>query len=70
MIVDIVERERKWKTEEKKSIETSEMANKRNNEIKMAALGRRFQVGTLYDYRTDTIMSGETKSSAVISYSQ
>ena len=46
------------------------MANKRNNEIKMAALGRRFQVGTLYDYRTDTIMSGETKSSAVISYSQ
>lgn len=27
--------------------------------IKMAALGRRFQLGTLYDYRTDNIIPGE-----------
>lgn len=27
--------------------------------IKMAALGRRFQLGTLYDYRTDTIIPGK-----------
>ena len=28
--------------------------------IKMAALGRPFQLGSLYDYRTDTIVQGES----------
>ena len=27
--------------------------------IKMAALGRRFHIGTLYDYRTDSIIEGK-----------
>lgn len=27
--------------------------------IKLAALGRRFQLGTLYDYRTDAIILGK-----------
>ena len=29
--------------------------------IKMAALGRRFELGNLYNYRTDAIISGESK---------
>lgn len=31
----------------------------KSNLIKMAALGRHFQLGTLYDYTTDSIIPGE-----------
>ena len=46
------------------------MANK-GNEIRMAALGRRFQVGNLYDYRNDVIISsgGANKHYLVLPYS-
>ena len=33
---------------------------KENGMVKMSALGRPFQIGTLYDYRTDSIISGRS----------
>jgi len=37
-----------------------------DNFTKMAAMGRRFQIGDLYDYRNDHILTGKLECSVFI----
>jgi len=42
----------------------------RSDKIQMSALGRRFQLGTIYDYRSDSIIPGMQTYKSLIVKSQ